>query len=189
MKELRICSCGCIHFIDSDVIENAITNEKNVLFICGQCGRATVIGADKYANPYMKDENDSPVMYDMYSYEASKNFAIDCTAFEKQGNDFHKPIYQILYDKGHVVFMETGYRATNYSSCSGFSDTSYPDFLYRLSFESAEQLRTLRDEYDSKRTSVRMNSLIRDLSDEENELLSKSYVKGIDYTGTKWERR
>lgn len=45
-KDIGICTCGRIHFIDKDIIDEALELNKNTLIICGGCGRTYVIGAD-----------------------------------------------------------------------------------------------------------------------------------------------
>lgn len=188
-KEVRICKCGCIHFIDNDVISNAINNDKNILFICGQCGKAIIIGADRVPNWYKEKEDDPDECFDMYSYEACRGkemLILDANSFS--GKSDYKPIDKVIYDNGHVVFMETGYRATYFSYNTGFEDMSYPDFIYHLdNMASASLIMNEINEYNKKRRTVRMRSIIDSLTDSENELLAKSRIKGLDYTGTKWE--
>ena len=188
-KDIRICKCGCIHFVDQDIINNAIDHDKNTLLICGQCGRATIIGADRVPNWYKESDDDPDECFDMYSYELGRGqetLILDANSFSDIGN--HKPIDKVIYDRGHVVMMATGYRANYFDYNTGFEDMTYPDFIYYLNPDmTIHEIIALIDEYGEKRKTVRMYSLIHDLTDDENVLLSKARIKGIDYTGTKWE--
>ena len=44
--DLSICSCGRIHMIPEYKIDEAISKTKELLVICGGCGRAVKHGAD-----------------------------------------------------------------------------------------------------------------------------------------------
>lgn len=35
MKEIRICNCGRIHFINESIIVDALEQDKQVMIICG----------------------------------------------------------------------------------------------------------------------------------------------------------
>lgn len=188
-KEVRICKCGCIHFVDQDMIYNAIDHDKNILFICGQCGQATIIGADRVPNWYKETDDEPDECFDMYSFDADrgqKTLILDANSFSDIGD--HKPIDKVIYDNGHVVMMETGYRANYFNYNTGFEDMTYPDFIYYLNGSATvTEIVSQIKEYNEKRKNVRMYSLINDLTEEENEILSRARIKGIDYTDTKWE--
>ena len=190
-KQVRVCKCGCIHFLDMDIIQNAIEHDKNTLFICGNCGKAIIIGADRVPNYYAESEDDPKECFDMYSYNADRHqrmFMLDANSFSEFGN--HKPIDKVIYDNGYIVIMETGYRADYFNYNTGFEDMKYPDFSYHLSKRAtAKEIMSMIEDYHRKRKKVNMNILIRDLTDEENEILSRAMIKGLDYSGTKWERQ
>ena len=189
-KEIRVCVCGCIHFVDQNIIHDAIEHDKNTLLICGQCGRAYVIGADRVPNWYKEKAEDPDECFDMYSYEArTKNglLILDVNSFNKERN--YKPFDKVIYDKGHVVIMQTGYRATYFHYETGFEDMSYPDFTYRIGDDTTKaDIVEMIEDYHKKRKTVMMSSLIHCLTDEENALLAKAKIKGLDYSGTDWER-
>ena len=196
-KHVRVCCCGTIHFVNEDIIDAAIVEDKNIIFICGQCGRATVVGADRILNEYKEKEDDPDYAFDMYSFKLERNCnskgmetetIINEDILQNGLSKNGKPIYAVVYDPGKIVFMETGYRATNYFGNCGFEDMSYPDFsLYGDLHKSREEIEKMFKDYHKKRHIVRMHSLISSLTDDENELLAKSRIKGLDYSGTKWE--
>lgn len=183
-KEIRICNCGRIHFVDQDIIHAALDEDKNVLFICGGCGRATIIGADRERD--WLEETDKEI-FNMYSYEAgNKDFIVDPTNFENAERT--KGIYRIIYSKGKQVRMETGMNANSFFN-GEFLDSWYPDF-YKIERKdiTVPEIMQFIDDWRKERQTVMMHSLLRELTDDEASLLARCcYVKNLDWTGTKYE--
>lgn len=178
---LRICSCGRLHFYDDDRINQAITNNKEVLFICGGCGRATRIGADDWTGYY---DNDEPC-FAMYQQDVEKEISWTADAF---ADDEHRKAFtEIIYSPGKKVMMMTGYYAKAYGN-NEFEDIWYPDF-WKLEKPNLtiEEVMNFINENRTKRKQVNINSLLRDLTEEEAMLLYNSYgIKGIDWSTTKY---
>ena len=178
---MRICSCGRIHFYDGNRVYNAIAENKEVLFICGGCGRATRMGADDWTGYY---DNDEPC-YAMYSQEVDKDTSWTADAFE--ATEQRKAFSEIIYSTGKKVMMKTGYYAKAFHN-DEFEDIWYPDF-YKLEhpgvaieevFKFIEENRTLRKQ-------VNMNWLVRELTEEEAKLLHRAYyIKAFDWSQTKY---
>lgn len=177
---MRICSCGRIHFYDAQRVYDAVNNNKEVLFICGGCGRATRMGGDNVTGMYGDD-----ICYSMYSQDVEKTTSWNAESFNKTKE--HKAFTEIIYSPGKKVMMMTGYYAKCFFNDT-FEDTWYPD-LWKLEqpgvtmkevFEFIEENRT-------KRKQVNINWLLRDLTEEEAKLLhAASYIKGIDWSTTKY---
>lgn len=184
-KELRICSCGRLHFIDPEIINTALQNDKDVLMICGRCGRATMIGADRMPDYWYDTEKE---VFNMYSYNAGDNdFVLDAERFEN--TDTKKGIHKVIYSVGKGVMMESGYYAREFFY-GRFSDTWYPDFYHiEHAGVTVEEIMNFINEWKQKRVKVNMNYLLCELTDEEAETLSHYLIEGLDWTGTKYERK
>lgn len=182
-KQVRICSCGRIHFVDENIIDEALEEDKNVLFICGGCGRATLIGADR--EPDWLEGTDKEI-FNMYSYETgNKDFTIDPASFNNAERT--KGIYRIIYSKGKQVRMKTGMNANSFFH-GEFLDNWFPDFwkIERTDITVPEIMQFIQD-WRKDRETVMMNSLLRDLTDEEAKLLAPCCIKNLDWTGTPYE--
>jgi len=185
MKEVRICSCGRLHFLDGEIIESALKEDKDVLFICGKCGRATMIGADRTRDWW--NETDDEV-FNMYSYDkGDTDFVLDDSQFEN--TDTTKGIYKVIYSVGKGVPMMSGSYARNYSF-GYFLDIWFPDFYHIKHRDiTVEEIMTFITDWEQKRKTVNMRQLLRTLTGEEAELLSHYYIEGLDWTGTQYERK
>lgn len=183
-KELRICSCGRLHFLDEDLVNTALEQNKNLLLICGSCGRATVIGAEKEVDIWSGDTD--KICYNMYSRNIEEDME-EFTAVSFDSAD-KKGIYKIVYSKGKGVPMRTGMYA---QSCdiNGFHENWFPDF-YKIERPdvTAEDLKEFLSKWRKDRSTVSMNRLLNELTDEEAELLSHFSIKGLDWSGTKFEK-
>lgn len=182
-KEVRICSCGRIHFVDQDIIHAALEENKIALFICGGCGRATGIGADR--EPDWLEGTDRAI-FNMYSYDAGgKDFIVDPSSFNDAERT--KGIYRIIYSKGKQVCMETGMNANSFFN-GRFLDNWFPDFykIERTDITVPEIMQFI-EAWRKDRETVMMGSLLRDLTDEEATLLARRHIKNLDWTGTKYE--
>ena len=116
--EVEICKCGRIHFIDWNEISTACDEEKELLVICGGCGKRRYIGSDKQPDW----DNPDGIIHNMYSYEGSpnENFYIAEDYFKD------KNIYKVFYSYGVRVPMMTGYYAT------AFVDGKFYDYTEKL---------------------------------------------------------
>lgn len=182
--QVRICKCGRIHFIKESEITAALEADKNLLVICGGCGKATLIGADK-----MTDWSDpNKTIYNMYSIQMGKweDFELTADSFETGKK---KGIHKILYSNGKQVRMESGQYARSFEHGQGrFEDIWYPDF-WKIERKdvTVEEIMKFIEEHRRERSTVNMRSLLRDLTEEEAEVLSHCYIKGLNWKGTKWE--
>lgn len=187
-KDIRICSCGRIHFIDSGIIDEALEQNKNTLVICGGCGRTYVIGADIEPDWYEPDK----MCYNMYTSTLLPNgseypYIFDQKFFETVEGKF-KGFHKVIIDPGKRVMMDTGYYATAYDNGSGmFYDMQYPDFWKIKKTDELEDVLLFINKFQRDMKSVNMNWLLRSLTDEEAEQLSHYGVKGLNWKGTKWE--
>lgn len=181
--DMRICKCGRIHMVDSEKLEKALKNDKNLLLICAGCGNATVIGAN--VEPDWYDPKKTCYMMYFGTFSDYKDKIIKAEDFEtKEGK---KGIEEIIYSHGYKVPMMTGMYATDYSS-GKFSDRWYPDFykIQRSDITVKEILKFI-DEYNHDRTTVNMNRFVHETPDEILEIISRYHIKGLNFKGTKWE--
>ena len=179
--QMRICSCGRIHFFDGKHIDDAISADKELLFICGGCGRATRIGADDWTGYY--DDNEK--CYAMYQQDINKDTVLTADIFEKAEN--RKAFTEILYSQGKKVMMMTGYYAKAYSN-SEFEDIWYPDFwrLEKPDLTIPEVMDFIKENRTNRKL-VNMNALLRDFTEEEVKYLHSScHIKGMDWSKTKY---
>ncbi|MBR5883862.1 MAG: hypothetical protein IKZ17_01385 [Bacteroidaceae bacterium] len=188
-KELRVCSCGRIHFLNKNIIHAAIEVNKDVLFICGNCGRATFIGAD-CTQDYWNGSNET--VYEMYAYDASgKDFLLSAQNFKENayGEDESKRIFRVLYSVGKPVLMMTGMNATSYTF-GKFEDGWHPD-LHVIQKEdvTVKEIRDHIAQWRRDRQTVNMNWMLHILTDEEAEMLFTAHIPGLDWTGTKYKGR
>lgn len=120
--DMRICGCGRIHMVPIEKVDNALKENKNLLLICGGCGKATIIGADIELDWFNEDSDG--LIYNMYSYKFSDR-SISAENFEDHRDS--KPLSEIFYSHGVRVPMMTGMHAGRYAN-GKFSDEWYPDF-------------------------------------------------------------
>lgn len=183
--DVRFCKCGRIHFIDNKSLCNALEHDKNYVLICAGCGHAMVIGAN--IEPDWFDPNKT--CYMMYSGDFSeyKNRTIIPSDFES--TDGRKGIEEVLYSHGYKVPMMSGMYATDFDHANGiFSDRWYPDFWkIQRSDITVKEIMNFIDEYTYDRTTVDMKRFIRETPDEALDVISRFYIKGLDWKGTKWE--
>lgn len=185
--DVRFCSCGRIHFIPFDEVCAAVEQDKELWLICGGCGTTTQIGAD-----IERDYNDpEQVSYNMYSgtYSEDKTFEITPDIFT--GGKDHKSIYKIIRSAGYRPLMKTGMRACSFCHFGDFfEDIWYPDF-YKIERKdvTVEEILEFIEKYRKDRVTVNMGTLLRELTEEELKCLSGYVIKGLDWTGTKYERK
>ena len=171
---MQICSCGRIHMIDIGKINKTYEENKNLLLICAGCGEATLIGADKQSDPL--DSNKS--CYFSYAIPFSKNQdqTICDYMFDSIRLDGMKALSEILYSHGYKVAMMTGRYATCYIA-GRFFDYSYDNYT------------TKRPISETDRSLVNMKRFISDTPDDILKEISRYWIEGFDWTGTKWEQK
>lgn len=183
--DMRICKCGRIHMVSNEKIDKALEDNKNLLLICGGCGKAVIIGAN-IESEYNRPNKSCYMMYasDFSNY---KDANISVSDFESTEN--YKGISEIVYSHGIKVPMKTGRYATNYYNGS-FSDIWYPDF-YKIQRKdiTVKEVMDFIDEYSSDRTTVDMDRFISETPDEMLKVISQYWIEGFDWKGTKWEQK
>ena len=114
--DVRFCGCGTLLFVPEETIDKALHEDKEVLLICGRCGRAYYIGAD---HQVYDDEHGHHDEFMMYTREPVEDkFVLDETTEQKP--------HTVFWTKGVRVPMKTGEYARSHS-CDIFSDMWYPD--------------------------------------------------------------
>lgn len=173
--DLSICSCGRIHMIPEDKINGAIQKSKELLVICGGCGRAVRHGADvvpDYDNP-------NEDCYELYSRQVKK---LD---IKEMGN-----FAEIMVDDGMKVPMNTGEFANCYAG-RRFSDMVYPDY-YMIDRKNVtpEEVHEFIAKWTNDRTTVNIDRFINMYKDVDNGAmlreLSHYVLDGLDLKGTEY---
>lgn len=185
--EARICKCGRIHFYSNEMLSQLLEEEKELMLICSGCGNVTRIGADiEPAIFFDEDADPEEIVYNMYATHSEQE--------EIGPEDFNKDLMfeagkrtigKILIDEGVRVYMKTGYTADYYGN-NGFSDFG-SNFDRIKQYATLEELEQDMNEYDKLRHEVRMQTLLRELTDDQAETLSSYLIHGLDWSGTKWE--
>lgn len=182
--DVRICSCGRIHFTPMTEVTTAIEKDQELLLICGGCGSTYKIGADI---DYFGDSNEKG--YSMYCFNPALNdtdFEITKANFAATKNS--KAIHKIIYSNGKRVYMKTGYYAKSFDHSNGiFMDTFYPDRMDELKNMSSEQVKEFVEKWQHDSRTVVMKAFLSNLTDDEAEALSHFHIKGLDWSGTKWD--
>lgn len=190
--DVRICSCGTIHFIPIHKINLAITQDKELLWICGRCGNATRIGADREPNDYFDGPDAPEYVYSMYSVDMIPNRDDQVRSIEEK--DFrdgveHKAYSEIFYSCGVQVPMRTGMHAKAYNPYSRkFLDIWYPDY-WKLDGkdQTAEDIRRELSEYRKNSQIVNMHRFVRETRREYLEILAQTMWDEFDWSGTEFE--
>lgn len=191
--EIRICSCGTIHFIPNEKVEKALQEEKNLLWICGTCGQGTYIGGDKEPNIW-DDSPDAPEFcYNMYSTSLNPNSIHDSISITKEtfdGTDKEKGISEIFYSPGIKVPMKSGSNARMYNSANQyFLDIWWPDWykVERNDFTREDILNFIK-EYKKDCQTINMSLFIHQTPEHLLKILAQCYMPEFDWTGTPYEK-
>lgn len=178
--DLSICNCGRIHVIPYYKVQEAIDKEKELLMICGGCGKALRLGADK-----MIDFDTQEEVYEMYSRKVKE---VDM----KQMGDFA----EVIIDEGLKVPMMTGEYANSYVAHKFFRDMLYPDdivYLLQDKNMTADELREKLEKWYNDRCTVNVDRFIlmyKDLDDGDVlRELSHYELEGLSLKGTKYYDR
>jgi len=156
--EVYFCSCGRVHFVDSEKLNKAIESEKEILVICNNCGNSFVEGADK-------EEYDDEEGYMMYLRSMR----------DTEINDISK-IDSIVFTSGKQVRMMTGGEATFYGN-STFID-----------WETKKPDNVTTEEWEVTRKTVHVQHTINWIRDDNKLNHMSNYVTDIDWKGTKFEK-
>lgn len=186
--DMKFCRCARIHFYSNDLLSQLLNDEKELVLICSKCGDVIHIGADKEpATLYDESADSDDFSFSMYSYHEEKeeitkdNFVP--AVMNRRGK---RTIGKIIIDEGIGVPMMTGFDA-NYKNCSGFVDT-HSNFIRLKTYSSVAEMEKDMTEYDEMRVKVNMDCLLKKLTDEQADVLSKYYIKGLDWSGTKFQK-
>jgi len=158
--DVRFCSCGRVHFIDQEKINSAIKNEKEVLVVCNHCGSSYVVGASKEC------DEDGEECYMMYSQSMQ----------DTEVNDMIK-IDSIVFTTGEQIRMMTGGEATDHGGY-GFID-----------WETEKSKNISSEEWEKMRKTVNVEHTINWIKDDNKLEQMSHYLCGIDWKGTKYEKR
>ena len=169
--DVRFCNCGRIHLVDWDSIDNAIDNNKEILLICGGCGRASRIGADDYFD-------EGKAMYTIeLTHEGKDHVIIDERNFSDNTDPSEKyfpKFTKIIYSNGIRIPMKNGYYATSYFN--GIWQDTRRDYI---NFNEARLLRKsvadVQKEYEENLANSRIvdvDRLFNSLNDEEKRVLT-----------------
>ena len=180
--DMRICKCGKIHFIDNKLIENALEQDKNIMFVCGSCGSVQLVGADRYLDYSVPKKT----IFNMYTINVQEEQLLwDESIFT--GADGKKAIDKVLYSKGIPVMMQSGYFATSFDHGTGkFQDMWYPDFYKVPVNATAQEYKEFIEKWQKDSATVNMPFLLRTLTDEQADCLSGYIIEGFDWSDTKY---
>ena len=187
---MEICKCGRIHFYSNEVLDRILDEEKELVLICSHCGMVKDIGANKEpAYLYDDDAEEDKICYNMYSWnQESGEITADNFNSGFMNEKGKYSIGKIIISDGVSVMMETGYNANGYQG-GAFYDNWYPDFLFNHRPEVYNKdFNQLLKEWEVKRKTVSMPILLRQLTEDQAELLSGYCTGGLNWKGTKWER-
>ncbi len=191
--EIRFCSCGTIHFIPTEKIDNALKNDKDLLWICGRCGAAVRIGADREPN-WIDDSPDAPEeIFNMYSYDLNPNMhkqSISITPESFKNTKENKGLSEIFYSAGIQVPMMSGNAARMHNRHGEyFLDIWWPDW-YKIerSDITKEEIMEFISKYKEDCKTVNMTRFIRETPKEYIELLAQSWCKEFNWDGTEYEK-
>jgi len=182
--DVRICKCGRIHFIDNNLIDEALEQDKNLMLVCGGCGSIQLIGADRETDWV----DTGKTVFNMYTFNIQEEQQIwDASLFT--GSDKKKPVSKILYDAGVQVMMQSGYFARSFENGVGrFQDMWYPDFWKIPANATAQEYKEFIEQWQKDSVTVNMPFLLRTLTEEQAQALSGYIIEGLDWKGTKFER-
>ena len=172
---LNVCNCGRIHMIESEKLDKAYEDGKELLMICGGCGTGFVFGAEVL-------EEDEEEVYETYTKNI-KNTTVEVNKYS-----------EVLLDDGLRVPMMTGEYATAFDNYSGrFSDMVYPD-LYNIERKdiTATEARDFLGKWKKDRTTVNMNRFILENNSKNEDKLKELASWGIsalEWRGTDYEEK
>ena len=190
--EVRFCSCGTIHFIPEDKVDKALHEDKELLWICGRCGQATRIGADREPN-WVDDSSDAPKeIFNMYSMSLNPNMfkeSIVITPESFNTTKSQKGFSEIFYSSGITVPMMSGNYAKMHNPYGEyFLDIWWPDW-YKIerSDITKEEIIQFIEKYKEDCKTVNMARFIRETQKEYLDILVRMWTKEFNWDGTEYE--
>ena len=156
--EVYFCSCGRVHFVDSEKLNDAIVNEKEILVVCNNCGNSFIEGADK-------EEYNGEEGYMMYSRSMR----------DTEINDTSK-IDSIVFTSGEHVRMMTGGEATYHGN----------DIFIDYNTVKPSHITTV--EWEVLRKTVNVQHTINWIRDDNKLDQMSNYLTGINWKDTKYEK-
>ena len=159
--EVRICKCGCVHFIPWADVEHAIDENKELVVICNRCGTAVRYGAEDYFD------------------EGKALYCFPLDVGEITLDRFNKEFTKILYSEGKRVPMKTGQLADYYSG-EHFYDCQ-PCFWSSALYEKCtiEEVRSYYERQTKLATQVNIDRFMNSLTPEQKESLSHYYISAF----------
>lgn len=157
------CSCGRIHVMDYEVYEwlKKDCEHRRVVRVCQNCGRSTVT--------WLQD----------YCYGSLEICGNDFTDQEViPGGEYE---YRFILNRGIKVPMVSGWYANSYHG------NTYVDWDYIQTYYGNSDLSEVEKKNPGV-TQVDVETLIREVKDDDILRSIAGYVSGIDWTGTKYER-
>lgn len=165
---------GRIYFLDYDVLNEAIKNDKEILVVMNTWsgGCATARGVNKVPDCWYDDATPDKIAYEMYSYDIK-----DEEFTNKELSNF----YKVIFTSGEMVRMKSGDEANSY--CGHFTDsnTSFEKFKdsFRYNGETKDEFEKLRHIVDLRATVGFMRSS-KDYKEKLKCLSGYSMFKGIE---------
>lgn len=183
-KEIRICKCGHIHIFDDEIINQTITENKELVLICGNCGTAYKIGADEEDGSSVGEPN--RIYFNMYTQDVNNSATFSIENFVN--NEENKAIKTIFYSKGIAIPMKSGMEA-NAFFIDKFFDTYYPNFLSEINRQNitVEEIQQLKQQWETNRSTVDMHELCENIDKLTAKILIHAKITALDFKGTKYE--
>lgn len=164
------CSCGRIHIMESDLFDwlQEKHEKRSVIRVCTNCGANRRV--------YLTENGEG---FDINSFEVNLNGLRTIIDPAEDGNE-----YKFIFDRGIMVPMKRGGYADYHSHHNHmFINTDYMETtLGTTCINTALQQDPLCFTVDTKR-------LIKEINDEDIVRSISNYIVGIDWSGTKYERR
>lgn len=159
--EVRICRCGCVHFIPWKDVEDAVEQNKEFVTICNRCGEAVRYGADDYF-----DEGNALYCYPLDTGEITK---------ERFDEEFTK----IFYSKGVRVPMKTGYFADFYDGDTFYDCQSFNWSSKLYECRTIEEIREFYQKQNSLAKQVNIDRFMNKLDEDKRESLNHYYIQAF----------
>lgn len=160
---VEICKCGTIHVVHPEKFLNALDRGANYLKVCRNCGATTVMGECTMED---EDGNEIPTLYDVELPDDRCSITLE----DFDASNDKKIFSEIYFSHGYKVPMMSGGYATGFKNSSFCED-------YPRNTRSHELAMT-----------VNMNKFIEETPDEILEAVSRLWIEGLDWTGTKYEK-
>lgn len=186
--DTRFCRCGTIHFVEEELINCAITVNKEIIVICGSCGKSFIVGAEI---DFDYEENNSKKVYSMYSHDFNTSFTTTLDEGYVISDEGATRVFSanpvIRYSMGKKPLMLSGGRADYYNN-SKFYDSRLWDSSYLDSSMSKVELAKYTENRNKMAKIINMTKLLTEFNHSELISLSKYSLEGFNWRGTKYEK-